>query len=208
MRCRSDQGNNQRHQTAAFDPTLRILLFDLGEAILPPRPQFNCAVVSSGGQGWPPLGGHPKGSSLTAASTAAGLAARGQKTIITAAISTSRAFLQHQEVQAGSPSKPCSQPSESVILLAQHDGKKLRIHTGTNTLSGSAVRNTGIMWLSDANVSACVSSKRGSGKHQNSGTRNASESGKHGGGRHRNSASGKSSEKMRASVRRCGHSSG
>ena len=62
----------------------RIFLFDLGEAILPPRPQFNCAVVSSGGQGWPPLGGHPKGLSLTAASTAAGLGARGQMTISTA----------------------------------------------------------------------------------------------------------------------------
>ena len=62
----------------------RIFLFDLGEAILPPRPQFNCAVVSSGGQGWPPLGGHPKGLSLTAAGTAAGLGARGQMTISTA----------------------------------------------------------------------------------------------------------------------------
>jgi hypothetical protein len=41
-----------------------ILLFDPGGAILPPRPQFHCAVVSSGGQGWPPFGGHPKGLSL------------------------------------------------------------------------------------------------------------------------------------------------
>jgi hypothetical protein len=32
-------------------PTDEIFLFDLGEAILPPRPQFNCAVVLSGGQG-------------------------------------------------------------------------------------------------------------------------------------------------------------
>jgi hypothetical protein len=51
---------------------LRIFLFDLGEAILPSRPQFDCVAVSSGGQGWPPLGGHPKGLSLTAVSTVAG----------------------------------------------------------------------------------------------------------------------------------------
>ena len=30
-----------------------ILLFDPGRAILPPRPQIDCTVVSSGGQGWP-----------------------------------------------------------------------------------------------------------------------------------------------------------
>src|SRR5271166_2667646 len=63
---------------------LSIFLFDLGEAILPSRPQFDCAAVSSGGQGWPPLGGHPKGSSLTAASTVAGFVTRGEKAIITA----------------------------------------------------------------------------------------------------------------------------
>src|SRR5208283_4108249 len=56
---------------------LRIFLFDLGEAIFPSRPQLNCATVSSGRQGWPPLGGHPKGSSLTAASTVAGVVTRG-----------------------------------------------------------------------------------------------------------------------------------
>ena len=58
---------------------LSIFLFDLGEAILPSRPQFNCAAVSSGRQGWPPLGGHPKGSSLTAASTVAGFVTRGRR---------------------------------------------------------------------------------------------------------------------------------
>src|SRR5271165_6037665 len=63
---------------------LRIFLFDLGEAIFPSRPRFNCAAVSSGRQGWPPLGGHPKGSSLTAASTVAGFVTRGEKAIITA----------------------------------------------------------------------------------------------------------------------------
>src|SRR5271166_6304260 len=57
---------------------LRIFLFDLGEAISPSRPQFDCAAVSSGRQGWPPLGGHPKGSSLTAASTVAGFVTRGE----------------------------------------------------------------------------------------------------------------------------------
>ena len=63
---------------------LRIFLFDLGQAIFPSRPQFKCAAVSSGGQGWPPLGGHPKGLSLTAASTVAGFVTRGEKAIITA----------------------------------------------------------------------------------------------------------------------------
>src|SRR5690242_10395918 len=58
---------------------LRIFLFDLGEAIFPSRPQFNCAAGSSGGQGWPPLGGHPKGLSLTAGSTVAGFVTRGRR---------------------------------------------------------------------------------------------------------------------------------
>jgi hypothetical protein len=62
-------------------PGLRILMFDLGEAILPSRPQSHCSAVSSGGQGWPPPGGHPKGSSLTAASTAASSGVAGQKTM-------------------------------------------------------------------------------------------------------------------------------
>jgi hypothetical protein len=44
---------------------------------------------------WSPLGGHPKGSSLTAESTAAGLGARGQKTTIAAATAASRVFLQN-----------------------------------------------------------------------------------------------------------------
>src|SRR5271157_2348160 len=60
-----------------------IFLFDLGEAISPSRPQFDCAAVSSGGQGWPPFAGHPKGLSLTAASTVAGFGAPGEETIIT-----------------------------------------------------------------------------------------------------------------------------
>jgi hypothetical protein len=60
---------------------LCIFLFDLGEAIFPSRPQFDCAAVSNGGQGWPPLGGHPKGLSLTAASTVAGFFTRGEKAI-------------------------------------------------------------------------------------------------------------------------------
>src|SRR5712692_8420941 len=58
---------------------LRIFLFDLGEAIFPSRPQFNGAAVSSGGQGWPPLGGHPKGLSLTAGSTVTGFVTRGRR---------------------------------------------------------------------------------------------------------------------------------
>src|SRR5208337_697745 len=80
---------------------LSIFLFDLGEAILPSRPQFDCAAVSSGGQGWPPLGGHPKGLSLTVASTVAGFVTRGR----------TRSSL-HK------PSKTVlSASSESVILL-------------------------------------------------------------------------------------------
>src|SRR5215472_5966234 len=54
-----------------------ILLFDLGDAILPSRPHSNSAAESSGGQGWPPFGGHPKGLSLTAVSTAASSTAAG-----------------------------------------------------------------------------------------------------------------------------------
>src|SRR3954467_11803644 len=73
----------------------RILLFDLGKAIFPSRPRLGCAAVSSGGQGWAPLGGHPKGLSLTAASTVAGFCSAGER-----------------------PSKTVlSAPSESVILL-------------------------------------------------------------------------------------------
>src|SRR3981189_1604522 len=63
---------------------LSIFLFGLGEAIFPSRPQFDCTAVSSGGQGWPPLGGHPKGLSLTVASTVAGFVTRGENAIITA----------------------------------------------------------------------------------------------------------------------------
>src|SRR5580692_6672112 len=45
------------HETC-FAP---ILLFDPGGAILPPRPQFDCAIVSSGGQGWPRFSRPPEG---------------------------------------------------------------------------------------------------------------------------------------------------
>ena len=38
-----------------------ILLFDPSGAILPPRPQFDCAIVSSGGQGWPRFSRPPEG---------------------------------------------------------------------------------------------------------------------------------------------------
>src|SRR5208337_113250 len=72
---------------------LSIFLFDLGEAILPSRPQFDCAAVSSGG--------HPKGLSLTVASTVAGFVTRGR----------TRSSLHR-------PSKTVlSASSESVILL-------------------------------------------------------------------------------------------
>src|ERR1700733_6877937 len=68
----------------------RIFLFDLGEAILPSRPQFDCAAVSSGGQGWPPRGGHPEGLSLTAVGTVAGFGAPGEKPIRNRALSPIR----------------------------------------------------------------------------------------------------------------------
>src|SRR5580692_11478028 len=45
------------HETC-FAP---ILLFDPGGAILPPRPQFDCAIVSSGSQGWPRFSRPPEG---------------------------------------------------------------------------------------------------------------------------------------------------
>src|SRR3954451_16119774 len=86
---------------------LHILMFDLGEAILPSRPQKNCSAVSSGGQGWPPPGGHPKGSSLTAASTAASSGVAGRKTM-----GVVRRFLlavppySSREAELVSPSKP------------------------------------------------------------------------------------------------------
>jgi len=38
-----------------------ILLFDPSGAILPPRPQFDCAIVSSRGQGWPRFSRPPEG---------------------------------------------------------------------------------------------------------------------------------------------------
>jgi len=82
-----------------------ILLFDLGEAILPSRPQFDSADVSSGGQGWPPLGGHPQGLSLTAVSTAAGLSATGQKTSTIAQLPSSGVPYSIREAEVEAPSK-------------------------------------------------------------------------------------------------------
>jgi len=111
---------------------LRIFLFDLGEAIFPSRPQFNCAAVSSGGQGWPPLGGHPKGLSLTAGSTVAGFVTRGRRRSSppsTLPASTSHAPYNVREAEAGSPSKiALSASSESVILLTQ-------VHSSPNQCS-------------------------------------------------------------------------
>src|SRR5271167_353795 len=99
----------------------RIFLFDLGEAIFPSRSQFNCAAVSSGGQGWPPLGGHPKGLSLTAASMVAGLCHAGGEDDhhrMGLPASTSRVPYSIWEAEAGRPSKTVlSTSSESVILL-------------------------------------------------------------------------------------------
>src|SRR5208337_1069521 len=100
---------------------LRIFLFDLGEAIFPSRPQLNCATVSSGRQGWPPLGGHPKGSSLTAASTVAGVVTRGGRRRSSphgTSCSTSHVPYSVWEAEAGTPSKTVlSASSESLILL-------------------------------------------------------------------------------------------
>jgi hypothetical protein len=51
---RSDAGGFVPSKSGMRLADLRIVLFDLGEAILPSRPQFDCAALSSGGQGWPP----------------------------------------------------------------------------------------------------------------------------------------------------------
>ena len=118
---------------------LRIFLFDLGEAIFPSRPQFNGAAVSSGGQGWPPLGGHPKGLSLTAASTAAGLGARGQMTISTA----SRLHFPCPLQQSGSGSgKPINCRARGLIKKRDPAHK---FHGSTDALGGA----TGIIASDD-----------------------------------------------------------
>jgi hypothetical protein len=99
----------------------RIFLFDPGETIFPSRPQFDCAVVSSDGQGWPPLGGHPKGLSLTVASTVAGFVTRGENAIITPwnfLLPLPMSPYGVWEAEAGRPSKTVlSASSESLILL-------------------------------------------------------------------------------------------
>src|SRR5271157_3101778 len=97
---------------------LSIFLFDLGEAILPSRPQFDCAAVSSGGQGWPPLGGHPKGLSLTVASTVASFVTRGS------VVHGSEVCTQRPQSLFGVRRCGHSSGSLSVILCARHNQRE------------------------------------------------------------------------------------
>src|SRR6516165_6220341 len=64
------------HETC-FAP---ILLFDPSGAILPPRPQFDCAIVSSRGQGWPRFSRPPEGLVLDGGEHDGMLAASERKT--------------------------------------------------------------------------------------------------------------------------------
>jgi len=57
-------------------------LFDPGGAILPPRPQFDCAIVSSGGQGWPRFSRPPEGLVLDGREHDGTLAVSERKTIL------------------------------------------------------------------------------------------------------------------------------
>jgi hypothetical protein len=57
-------------------------LFDPGGAILPPRPQFDCAIVSSGGQGWPHFSRPPEGLVLDGREHDGMLAVSERKTIM------------------------------------------------------------------------------------------------------------------------------
>jgi hypothetical protein len=57
-------------------------LFDPGGAILPPRPQFDCAIVSSGGQGWPHFSRPPEGLVLDGREHDGTLAASERNTIM------------------------------------------------------------------------------------------------------------------------------
>ena len=63
----------------AFAP---ILLFDPGGAILPPRPQFDGAIVPSGGQGWPRFSRPPEGLVLDGRENDGTLAVSERKTCV------------------------------------------------------------------------------------------------------------------------------
>ena len=111
----------------AFAP---ILLFDPGGAILPPRPQSDCAIVSSGGQGWPRFSRPPEGLVLDGREHDGTLAVSERKTTMRGSgarlVITDGPFpvpvpavtTEVRELQSGSPSiTSISRPSNWVLLL-------------------------------------------------------------------------------------------
>src|SRR3974390_2125711 len=122
---------------------LRILLFDLGEAILPSRPQSNCASRvdrrSRMAAAWRPpeglvLDGREHGGRLWRGGE------EGDHRRLWLPASASRVPYSVWEVEAGSPSKTLlSAPSESVILLSHpHRLQDLRCGRGRPLLGGGA----------------------------------------------------------------------
>jgi hypothetical protein len=98
----------------AFAP---ILLFDPGGAILPPRPQFDCAIVSSGSQGWPRFSRPPEGLVLDGREHDGTLAVSERKTtmrgggaglvtttIVAVPVPVPAVSTEVRELQSGSPS--------------------------------------------------------------------------------------------------------
>jgi hypothetical protein len=98
----------------AFAP---ILLFDPGGAILPPRPQSDCAIVSSGGQGWPRFSRPPEGLVLDGREHDGTLAVSERKTtmrgsgaglvtttIVAVPVPVPAVSTEVRELQSGSPS--------------------------------------------------------------------------------------------------------
>jgi hypothetical protein len=102
--CRSDRRPIFVDPGGARFADWGILLFDLGDAILPSRPRVLAAAVSSGGQGWPPLRGHPKGLSLTAASMAAGSTVARRRSGRICHASVSQPHGRNRELHPGGPS--------------------------------------------------------------------------------------------------------
>ena len=105
-------------------------MFDPGGAILPPRPQFDCAIVSSGGQGWPRFSRPPEGLVLDGRESDCTLAVSGRKTCVAAKHgssprrssrlpgSRSRVSTEVRELLSGSPSIiSISRPSNCLVLL-------------------------------------------------------------------------------------------
>ena len=92
-------------------------VFDPGGAILPPRPQFDCAIVSSGGQGWPRFSRPPEGLVLDGREHDGTLAVSERKTtmrgsgaglvtttIVAVPVPVPAVSTEVRELQSGSPS--------------------------------------------------------------------------------------------------------